>query len=268
MRPVVFRSLAALAALTLVAVTAFGIARFLPRQADPPDPIDSAPPDRAGPGDAEAVKDLLDKVIAAHGGAKRLERLKEARYVCDGKIKFLAFFRPVKMTIWFQLPDHLRVEVANKGQTVLQVWNGKKGWTKTGNGEPEDWDNDQLKAQRKDFFLFTLIQTLLPLRGKDVTLRLAGETKVNDRPAVVLKGKHTTFGNFTVCVDRETHLLVKAEAQGADGRMEVSLQDYKESDGLKVWGKRTNKLDGSVVMELLLKEAKYDPLDPKLFRKP
>ena len=80
--------------------------------------------------------------------------------------------------------------------------------------------------------------TILPLKGKGFKCEAAGEEKVGDKPAKVIKVTATHGKDFTLFFDKATGLPVKEVAKlelpgGREVTTETTFADYKEFGGIK-----------------------------------
>ena len=81
------------------------------------------------------------------------------------------------------------------------------------------------------------VTTLLPLKGQEFTLALAGEEKIRDQPAVGVLVSSRGRRDVTLFFDKESRLLVKTETRatagtGVEGKVETILLLHKEFYGV------------------------------------
>jgi hypothetical protein len=225
--------------------------------------------------DAVAV---LDKAIKAVGGEERLAKVKAATW--KGKGKYFAVGGGVDVAgEWaiqgadrFRADLHMELNEAKVRQ--VRVLNGDKGWIKLGDGEADPMSPEAVAEERKQAAAHWATQVLLPLKDPAVTLAPAGEGKVGDQAAVVIRATPKDGRELRLYFDKDAGLLLEAEAQVKDPRgKEVSqavfYSDYKEADGVKRAMKVRVEREGKPFIELELTEYKpLEKLDDKTFEKP
>src|SRR5690606_1772106 len=91
---------------------------------------------------------------------------------------------------------------------------------------------------RREAAYVAWVSTLLPLRGREFTLTLAGEETVGDRPAVGVRVSSEAHRDVTLFFDKGTRLLVKTETRsmagtGVEGKVETYLRLHKDVRGVK-----------------------------------
>ena len=103
---------------------------------------------------------------------------------------------------------------------------------------------------------------------------MAGEEKVGDKPAVVLKVTEPDGKDFTLSFDKESSVPVKQVAKvigggGTEFTVETAFLDYKDLGGIKVATKIEVKRDGELSHELEITEFNVlDKLDANAFAEP
>ncbi len=211
----------------------------------------------------EKLRVLIDKVLAAHGGEEKLNKLKfltETVKQNNGTtVRYLV-----------QLPDHIRVESQHRDTTIKQIWilfpHGRQWWKKHPNGETEPIHYTGAEPTMEfwlDYVKFFGPRRVLRLKDADhrVTL-LEEEVKIDGRAAV---GVEVTYAvpnaKFTPLLrmyfDKQTHLLVKLG--------DTYYGDYKKFDGIPIAQKE--KQPGYMETEVTDFRA-VDKLDAKLFEQP
>jgi hypothetical protein len=150
---------------------------------------------------------------------------------------------------------------------------GDKGWRKFGE-EPVEIEPDALVNDKRNIYLQLAPALLVPLKGKGFKVVSAGEEKVGDRPAAVLKVTAPDGKDFTLAFDKETGLPVKLTAtvldfQGNEFRQETTYRDYKDFGGIKKATKTESRRDGNPFIEGEVLEFKVlDKVDPGTFTEP
>jgi hypothetical protein len=225
-------------------------------------------------GETEDTKALVDQVIAAHGGAARLAKLRAAVWKTEG----VRPGRTTRATLYGQLPGKFRLEserTAN-GRTILfvKIINGDRGWTLE-EGKAVPMSRAELAQVRDTFYHKQMDATLLPLRDKEVTLQLLGESKVDGHTVVGLKVSRKEFPEVRMYFDQKTKLLVKSERQvrgqasSKTARFEQHYSDYREHNGVKLAHRTRRFVEGKDAGDVRITsfEVRSD-LGPALFLPP
>jgi hypothetical protein len=119
-----------------------------------------------------------------------------------------------------------------------------------------------------------VLLTLVPLKGKEFKLAVAGEEKVNGKRAAGIKVTGPDKKDFTLFFDKESGLLVKMVVKvigfgNNEVTQEMTFGDYKEFDGIKKATKIVNKRDGERFQDIEIAEFKVlDKVDAKTFEEP
>src|SRR5262249_50759449 len=128
---------------------------------------------------------------------------------------------------------------------------------------------------RDVFRTVRLPQNLTALRGKDVELSHLGEVKVNDRTAIGLKVATKGRPDVDLFFDKETALPLRAEVrvkepgQANEILYAFDFADYKDVNGVKLFGKMTFKRDDKTFMEMEFSDFQLqEKLGDDTFAKP
>jgi outer membrane lipoprotein-sorting protein len=235
--------------------------------------VSTAPTLRA----ADDAMALIDKAIKAHGGAEKLGKIKAQQWSAKGKVNVMGASIEYTANYSFQEPDKLRFDFeSNFNGMKLEVaagTDGKKYWEKSGD-KTREMEKKKADAFRHNLYTMHLTQ-LLPLKEKGFTLSLTGAEKVDGKPALGLLVSSKGRPDVTLFFDKETGLLVKSLTEMWDEftdktvPQETIISDYKDKDGVKVFGKLVIKRDGKTFIEEEFSDQKFlDKLDAKLFEMP
>jgi uncharacterized protein (TIGR03067 family) len=209
----------------------------------------------------EKLKALVDKVLAAHGGEEKLNKLQFTMTVKHSNGYTNHYF--------IQPPKNFRWEQQHRDQTskmiVILSPEGRRWWTKEPNEEPKGFIPTGIEASLEfwlDYVKFFGPRQVLRLKdaGHKVAL-LDEETKIGDRAAV---GVQVTgpLCSQKLYFDKETHLLLKGV--GSDILREVTFSDYKTFDGIPIAQKEHDGHFEPVVTDFRV----VDKFDAKLFEQP
>jgi hypothetical protein len=224
--------------------------------------------------DDQDTKAIIDKGIKALGGEEKLGKAGAFTWKSNATITINGDDNAVTLQATAQGLDHYRSEFEGefggnkiKGVTVL---NGDKGWRKFGE-DPMDMDADAITNEKRTLYLQLVPTTLVPLKGKGFKVEAAGEEKVGDKPAVVLKVTGPDGKDFKLSLDKETGLPVKLVAKvlgfnGDEFTQETTYADYKDFGGIKKATKVDSKRDGEKFFNQVVSEFKVvDKVAPDTF---
>lgn len=227
--------------------------------------------------DDQEVNAVLEKAIKAAGGEEKLGKAVAATWKAKGKMTFNDNTSDFNSQATVQGLDHFRSEFegefngnAVKGVTVLA---GDKAWRKFGDNLNE-LEGDALTNQKRTVYLQVIPGNLVGLKAKGFKVESAGEDKVGDKAATVLKVTGPDGKDFKLYFDKESGLPVKLVAtvagfQGNEYTQETTFGDYKDFDGLKKPTKIESKRDGQKFLEQEVTEYKVlDKVDPATFDEP
>jgi outer membrane lipoprotein-sorting protein len=229
--------------------------------------------------DAAEVKAVLDKAVAAHGGADILTKYKAVSMHMKGKLHgVIGDSVDISGDAASQLPDRLRFEmsvsVMGMDFKITQILNGDKGWVAL-NDKVMEMTKEQL-AEAKEQMYVSNVTRLVVLRDKAYKLSPLGDAKVGGKEAVGLRVEHEGHRDVSLYFDKKTGLLLKTETRGKDpmaGDKEFTAEtlydDYKKEDGFPFAHKVTVKRDGKPFVETETSDVKVsEKLDDSNFEKP
>ena len=233
-------------------------------------------PVRATRADDKDPQPVLDKAIKALGGEEKLKKAEITSSKVKATIKFGDNESEMTLHSTGQGLDHYRVEIEGKfGENefkAVTVVNGNKGWRVF--GEKQDMDDDAVSNEKRRLYIDAAATRVLPLKQKGFKVESAGEEKVGDKPAAVIKVTGPDGKDFKLYLDKESGLPVKMVAtmigfQGEEFEQETTFKDYKDIDGIKVATKHESKRDGQDFVKAEITEFKIlDKVDAKTFAEP
>jgi hypothetical protein len=223
--------------------------------------------------DDQEVKSILDKAMKALGGEDRLAKVEAFSWKSTGIVVFDGNENESKNEVTVKGLDHFRREFGNDQFHGLVVISGDKGWRKFGDNS-NDLEGNSLANEKRGIYLHVIPITLVPLRGNGFKIEAAGEEKVGEKPAAVLKITGPDGKDFTLSFDKESGLPVKQAArvvgfQGQEYNQETTFSDYKDFDGIKKATKIEIKRDGQKFQTFDLTEFKVlEKVEPEAFTEP
>lgn len=225
----------------------------------------------------DGARAVIEKAIKAHGGEAQLAKLRADRVEAKGTVYLNDMQVPFTATTLVQLPGQfkntMRIALKNGPATVVQVLNGDKGWVSV-NGQVREAEGKELAQMKDMMYLDRVVRLTTLLQDKGYELQAAGESKVNDRPAVGVLVKSQGHKDVQLFFDKDSGLLVKTEHQVTNERQKEVRQEELYSDFRDLGGfRRPMKVvayqDGKKTMEGELTDVKYvDRLADTEFGKP
>ena len=228
--------------------------------------------------DAAEVKAVLDKAIAAHGGADHLAKDKAVTMQIKGKVYAVGDGVDFSGDIASQLPDRMRFEmsltVMGTNLKIKTVVKGDKGWVAL-NDTVTEMSKEQVAGPREQMHV-AAVTRLVALRDKAYKLSPLGEAKVEGKDAVGVRVEHKDRRDVSLYFDKKTGLLLKTETRGKDPMAgdneftaETLYDDYKKVDGFPVAHKVTVKRDGKLFFVSENSDVRLaEKLDDSTFEKP
>jgi hypothetical protein len=223
-------------------------------------------------GDSDA-KSIVDKAIAALGGADKLGKIEAFSIKMKGTVVFNGNENDTTTELTYKGLDHYRREFGNDQFHGVIVLAGDKGWRKIGDNSGTI-EGDGVANEKRNIYLAVIPITVVPLKNNGFKLEAAGEEKVGEKPAVILKVTGPDGKDFTLSFDKESGLPVKQVAkvigfQGMEYTLESTFSDYKDFGGIKKATKLVLKRDGEKFQDLEVTEFKVlDKVDPDAFTEP
>ncbi len=215
---------------------------------------------------AQTVDEIVDKHVAAMGGADKLKNVKTL--VIDRTLAVQSMEIPTKTLI--MVGKALRTESSIMGNSMIQVVDGTTGWMirpvmMQGTGEPEDMPAEMVQQQVGQLDPFG---PLFNYKDKGNKVELVGKEKVEKSDAYRLKITTKDGQVMEEFIDATTFMLTKLKAtmQGQEG--EILFSDYKDVEGIKF----ANTMDMTSQMGALTfvttKIAINGTIDDSIFKKP
>lgn len=215
---------------------------------------------------AQTVDEIVDKHIAALGGADKLKSVNTI--VAERSLSVQGMDIPTVSTL--VVNKAVRSESTVMGNSMVQAYDGTTAWMirptmMGGTGEPENMPADQLKQLKGQLDPFG---PLFNYKEKGNKVELVGKEKVDKKDTYHLKV--TTAGGDVSdqYIDATTYLLTKTKASANGQDVEISFSDYKDVDGVKIaYAMDISNQMGNLAF-LTSKIKINGPVDEKVFKKP
>jgi hypothetical protein len=215
---------------------------------------------------AQTVDEIVDKHIAALGGADKLKSVNTI--VIDRSLSVQGMDIPSVSTL--VVNKAVRSESTVMGNSMVQAYDGTSAWMirptmMGGTGEPEDMPADQLKQLKGQLDPFG---PLFNYKDKGNKVELVGKEKVDKKDVYHLKITTTGGDVSDQYIDATTYLLTKTKASANGQEVEINFSDYKDVEGIKfAYAMDITNQMGNIAF--LTNKIKINgPVDEKLFKKP
>jgi hypothetical protein len=233
----------------------------------------------AARGDEETeVRAVLDRAIAAHGGAETLARYTAATMKIRGLLHNGRGEACDFSGVTAAAPRKLRVEVyltvLGRDHRTVQILNGNRGWVAR-NDEVQPMSKEQLEEEQEHLHAGA-VSHLIDLRDKRYRLSSLGEGTVYGREAVGVRVRHKGRRDVNLYFDKATGLLLRTECLVKDldsgGRelvVETLYDDYRPVEGVQVAHRFIIRRDGRLYVQSQAVEVKVgEKPDDRLFARP
>lgn len=215
---------------------------------------------------AQTVDEIVDKHIAAIGGADKLKSV--TTMVAERSLSVQGMDIPTVSTL--VVNKAVRSESTIMGNSMVQAYDGTSAWMirptmMGGTGEPEDMPADQLKQLKGQLDPFG---PLFNYKDKGNTIELVGKEKVDKKDTYHLKVTTKDGDVVDQYIDASTYLLTKTKASANGQDVEVNFSDYKDVDGIKIaYAMDISNQMGNLAF-LTSKIKINGSVDDKIFKKP
>lgn len=217
--------------------------------------------------DKTKAREIMDKVIAAVGGAEKLAKIKNyALDVTNIRVMETELLKADSLLV-VQFPDKSLIRVwTRRGEAIIAL-DGDKGWIKIPTKELEPMPEADVKLQHTTMMrdIFYICQN-----PQLYNIKFMGEKDWYKRK--VLDLYFTGPAEFHLYIDPKTYLpagssfFLKLLLQDKPVFQEEFYYDYKEIDGVQLLRRSASKVDGQVVVEYTVNRAKINiPIDKDFF---
>ncbi len=189
-----------------------------------------AKPERAETAAAPGADQILDKYVAAIGGAEAIRKISSR----EEKGKINAGGHESDIDLFMKAPDkRMSVMHAPNGDSIT-AFDGKGGWLGNGGRPPRDMSSTEAEAARldADFYFATRVKEIFS------QLRVMRPEKIGDREAYAIGGIRQGQPPVRLYFDETSGLLVRMVRYSDTplGRMptQIDYADYRDADGVKI----------------------------------
>ncbi len=180
---------------------------------------------------------VVDKLVAAMGGRKVLESIKDT--TISGSAEIVQFGITVPLTIYRKEPDKLRIDltITEANMTIVQAFDGRKGrMTNPQSGATEEMPDFMAKEMARQA---GENQALLYPRKLNVIYALKPKATIEGKDYIVLEQTLADGHKATYYLDPATYLPYKTQERsidqnGAEVDSEGTLTNYQKVGGMMV----------------------------------
>lgn len=219
---------------------------------------------------AQTADEIIDKNIAALGGADKIAAVKTVQY--DQSMSIMGMDMTAKSTI--VVGQSSRNDMSVMGQKITQVIDGDKGWAinpMQGGSAPQAMPDDQVKMQKGNTYLVGT--DLATAKAQKYPVELVGKEKMDAKDVYNLKVTRPE-GVANYYVDATTYQVTGMKAtvsmQGQSGEVKMQYGGYKTIEGLTIPSTielNSPAMPGAVTMTL--SNMVFNPkVDPSIFAMP
>lgn len=214
----------------------------------------------------------LDDILSAYYKAIGIEKMKEWQTVAlSGKTIAQGTEYPIK--IYMKRPGKVRVEVELQGNKMIQVFDGKQGWSIIpwgGSSDPQDMTADEIKGMKTQA---DIEGTLYNWKEKGHKAELIGKEDFEGSLIYKIKLTKADGDIETWFIDAENYIPLKMAAtvkiQGNETESECFFSNYSEFNGVQMAKTTTNKFKGQTVSQVEMDKMEINlPVNDSLFVKP
>lgn len=213
------------------------------------------------PGFSQDASSVVEKMIEASGGRKKLESIKDT--TISGTFEMTQMGFEGSMTISHKEPNLMRQDIEVMGMLITNAFDGEKGWmVNPQTGATEELPEDRQEESKRGALSYGNSILLYPEKH-GVTYKLKGEETIDDVKCVVLEQVFSDGHVVTMYVDSGTHLIYKTKQlstgqMGTEVDTEVVFSDYKEVDGMPAPHSLIIYQDGEEFLVMTVSGIKYN----------
>ena len=213
--------------------------------------------------------ELIAKNIEATGGLEKIKSVKSVKFTG----KFLTQGMEFPFTMIQKRPEKMRIEAEIMGSTMVQVFDGEKGWginPMTGSSDPQPMSG----MEEKSFKLQADMDgPLMDYADKGYTVEYLGEEDVEGTPAYKLKVDTNNGIVMNIFFDKEYFLNIKSSNAITVDENEFETQtyssDYQEVDGMVMPFAIETRSGDTVLNQVMMEKVEYNvEVDDSIFEMP
>jgi zinc protease len=218
------------------------------------------------PAGQDSSRALLDRLIAAKGGLKRLKAIRTVRAESVARVNMAGEDRLITTTTSIEYPDRYRVDATTPSGSLVQVFADGHYWVSDARGVKEA--PPEVREDIKGSVQRDLVPLLLRAAAGRVHVR---EETIDHPEQAALAFQADDMAPVTLVINRSSGLIIRQQYSpgGTDGLAVDEYSDYRAVDGLQVPFKAVVRRPGAPLLERVIKKLEYNVvLPPGLFSRP
>lgn len=200
-------------------------------------PAEAVPAGTLAPEAVAKARPVIEKALAAHGGAARLRAVRDVSSRSAVTVTTPNGTIEGEMAVVVRLPDKTRIEMSMLGQSGVQVLNGEQAWASSG-AQVQDLTGEQKQAMEAGLRT-QILPFLKRLADGEAQAGWAEDGRIGDEEVAILSVvDEGTLSRASFA--RKSGLLVRLEQEepamfgGGKVPMARLYSDFREVDGLTV----------------------------------
>jgi hypothetical protein len=223
---------------------------------------------------AQNPETIVQRAIAAHGGAEALAKMRAVTLTSKGKANLGGPDVEGTRDAKWALPDRAVWELNFPKMKLhsTMIVSGLSGWQKINTLPAAEMPPVAYDTMVDENYAYWLA-TVWPLTRNELQLAAAPDATVDGQPAFGVKVSKADRAPATLYFQKSSGLLVKVAYSGREAGVpepkELILSNHKSFEGVKLPQKIVEIKKGGPVAEWQISDYKFvDKFDPATFRKP
>lgn len=213
---------------------------------------------------AQTVDELVARNLASKGGLEQIRAVGSIRQTSEITTQGMV----ATMTVYAKRPNLMRQEMLMGGQTVVNGFDGQTPWMinrmATGSDEAVPVTGAQADMVRNQA---SFDGPLVDYRERGMQVELVGLEDLDGRPVHHLKLTNPQGEVQHIYLDGDTALESRIVSEGAAGRLEQVLSDYRQVNGMTLPFRIAMYTGAVLVGDMKVLTVEFNPeLDDALFR--
>jgi hypothetical protein len=210
----------------------------------------------------------IDEIVKKYAAANKLDQVANLKTIkITANMSMMGMEMP--MVLFMKNPNKIKSVTTFNGQEMVQVFDGEKGYVvspMTGSTDPVEMTPDQVKQTLR----LSMFQNYMANYLKNGQLALAGEEKVNDKPAYKIKATIEGGTVIDMFIDKDSYYLVKTSSTTSQNGMTITMDsyptDYTETNGIMIPMKTSTSAQGMDIVTNFTKVEVDVPMEDSLFK--
>jgi outer membrane lipoprotein-sorting protein len=206
----------------------------------------------------------LEEIVKRYSVANKLDKVSSLKTIkITGNMSMMGMEMP--MTMWMKNPNKIKTVTSVKGQEMIQVYDGVKGYTvnpMTGSSAPVEMTSEEVKKTIRTNMFQNYMATYL----KNGQLALDGDGNVNNKPAYKLKATIEGGTIIDLFIDKTSYLMVKISTSTSGMSFDSFPTEYTETNGFIIPMKTTTTAQGMDIVMNFTKVEVDTPMDDSIFK--